>query len=139
MVISSCRASTRLQRVPIRISRAEPEKPFFESMPSNLINLQETLAISVMHPSSPAEANVNAGGQMGADIQNDNLGSSGSAASRAPKNGLSAVPTANGPGSAALVRKAGGPRTPQGKEPSKHNAITHGIFSKAVVLKGESQ
>jgi hypothetical protein len=35
--------------------------------------------------------------------------------------------------------KSTGPRTQQGKERSKHNAITHGIFSKAVVLKSESQ
>jgi len=32
-----------------------------------------------------------------------------------------------------------GPRTPKGKERSKLNAITHGIFSKVVVLKTESQ
>ena len=49
------------------------------------------------------------------------------------------MPAASGPGSTSLVRKATGPRTQQGKERSKHNAITHGIFSKAVVLKGESQ
>lgn len=41
--------------------------------------------------------------------------------------------------STSLVRKATGPRTQQSKERSKHNAITHGIFSEAVVLKGESQ
>ena len=80
-----------------------------------------------------------AGGTMAADIAGDNLSSSESATRRAPKNGLSAVPAASGPGPAALVRKATGPRTPQGKERSKHNAIIHGIFSKAVVLKGESQ
>jgi len=74
-----------------------------------------------------------------AEIAGENLGSSESAASQAPKIGLSSVPTASGPGSTSLVRKATGPRTPQGKERSKHNAITHGTFSKAVVLKGESQ
>ena len=36
------------------------------------------------------------------------------------------------------VRKASGPRTPEGKQRSKHNALKHGIFSKIVLLKGES-
>jgi hypothetical protein len=49
------------------------------------------------------------------------------------------VPTASGPGSTSLVRKGTGPRTQLGKERSKRNAVTHGVFSKAVVLKGESQ
>ncbi len=60
-------------------------------------------------------------------------------ASRTSKNGSNGEPTASGPGSTSLVRKPTGPRTQQGKERSKRNAITHGIFSKAVVLKGESQ
>jgi hypothetical protein len=37
----------------------------------------------------------------------------------------------------ALARTATGPRTPQGKERSKHNALKHGILSKAVLLKDE--
>ncbi|MHB8617596.1 MAG: hypothetical protein ACYC93_16185 [Candidatus Acidiferrales bacterium] len=41
--------------------------------------------------------------------------------------------------SASIDRTATGPRTPQGKERSKHNAITHGIFSKVALLKGESK
>src|SRR5260370_36411454 len=36
-------------------------------------------------------------------------------------------------------RKAGGPRTPDGKQSSKLNALKHGIFSKAILLKNESQ
>ena len=32
-----------------------------------------------------------------------------------------------------------GPRTPQGKQKSKRNAQKHGIFSQAVLLKGESR
>jgi len=75
---------------------------------------------------------------MAPDIQSDNLGSSESAAGRAPRNGSSEERTASGPGSTFLVRKATGPRTRQGKERSKHNAVTHGIFSKVAVLKGES-
>lgn len=39
----------------------------------------------------------------------------------------------------SVTTKATGPRTPQGKERSKHNALKHGIFSSAVVLKGESR
>jgi hypothetical protein len=39
----------------------------------------------------------------------------------------------------SVTRRATGPRTLQGKERSKHNALKHGIFSKVVVLKGESQ
>jgi hypothetical protein len=35
------------------------------------------------------------------------------------------------------TRRSTGPRTPQGKERSKHNALKHGIFSKVAVLKGE--
>jgi hypothetical protein len=38
----------------------------------------------------------------------------------------------------SLARNATGPRTQAGKERSKHNALRHGIFSKVVLLKGES-
>ncbi|MHB8557889.1 MAG: hypothetical protein ACYDCU_07195 [Candidatus Acidiferrales bacterium] len=41
--------------------------------------------------------------------------------------------------SASVERMATGPRTPQGKERSKHNAAKHGIFSKAALLKDESK
>ena len=37
------------------------------------------------------------------------------------------------------VRQATGPRTELGKERSSRNAIKHGIFSKAILLKGESR
>jgi hypothetical protein len=77
---------------------------------------------------------------MAGGTQADNLDGPGSVVShRPPKNILRTVPTASGPGSTTLVRKGTGPRTQQGKERSKRNAVTHGIFSKAVVLKGESQ
>jgi len=77
---------------------------------------------------------------MAADTQADSLDGPGSVVSHhSPKNRLRTVPTASGPGSTTLVRKGTGPRTQQGKERSKHNAVKHRIFSKAVVLKGESQ
>lgn len=40
---------------------------------------------------------------------------------------------------ASTVRdqKSGGPRTQQGKDKSKLNALKHGLFSKAVLLKGD--
>lgn len=41
--------------------------------------------------------------------------------------------------SSSLVRRGTGPRTEQGKEKSKHNALKYGIFSKVVVLENESQ
>jgi hypothetical protein len=37
------------------------------------------------------------------------------------------------------AQKSGGPRTQQGKENSKNNATTHGIFCKVAVTKGESR
>jgi hypothetical protein len=36
------------------------------------------------------------------------------------------------------AHKSGGPRTPEGIEVSKHNALRHGIFSEVTVLRGES-
>jgi hypothetical protein len=41
--------------------------------------------------------------------------------------------------SSLLVRKVTGPRTAAGKERSKRNAIKHGIFAKAALLKTESR
>src|SRR5258708_21694884 len=37
----------------------------------------------------------------------------------------------------SVVHAATGPRTPGGKQNSKHNALKHGIFSKVVLLKEE--
>jgi hypothetical protein len=37
------------------------------------------------------------------------------------------------------VRRASGPRTPEGKQRSRHNALKYGIFAKNVLLKDESQ
>jgi hypothetical protein len=44
-----------------------------------------------------------------------------------------------GLGPSGLTGKGTGPRTKLGKERTKHNALTHGIFSKAVVLGTESR
>ena len=38
----------------------------------------------------------------------------------------------------ASIHKSTGPRTPQGKQRSKYNAVKHGIYSKASLLKDES-
>jgi hypothetical protein len=43
----------------------------------------------------------------------------------------------NNYGSSPLTRSASGPRTRQGKERSKYNALKYGVFSKVVVLKDE--
>jgi hypothetical protein len=51
--------------------------------------------------------------------------------------GLAAVK--DGANSSSLARRATGPRTPRGKDGSKHNALKHGIFAKTVLLKGEPQ
>ena len=74
---------------------------------------------------------------MATEIAGKNFSNSEWTASRAPKNGSSRESTASGPGSTSIVRKATGPRTQQGKDRSKHNAVKHGIFSKVVVLKGD--
>ena len=42
-------------------------------------------------------------------------------------------------GSTSPTHGSTGPRTQQGKDRSKHNALRHGIFSKVTVLSGESQ
>jgi hypothetical protein len=46
-------------------------------------------------------------------------------------------PKPRGPRSHELSLSHGGPRTPQGKQRTKNNAIHHGIFAR-LVLKGES-
>jgi len=56
----------------------------------------------------------------------------------APKDGSSTENVAGGPHSVTLIRKATGPRTRQGKERSKRNALKHGVFAKDVVLPDES-
>jgi len=37
------------------------------------------------------------------------------------------------------IHKSTGPRTPQGKQRSKYNALKHGFYSKAPLLKDESR
>src|SRR5260370_30346838 len=51
----------------------------------------------------------------------------------------SSMPAGNKARPSSLARRATGPRTPTGKERSKHNALRHGIFSKVALLKGESR
>jgi hypothetical protein len=41
------------------------------------------------------------------------------------------------PGITTIAKKSGGPRTKQGKEKSRRNAVKHGIFAKVVLLSGE--
>jgi hypothetical protein len=38
---------------------------------------------------------------------------------------------------APVIRKSTGPRTAEGKNRSKHNAVKHGILSRVTLLKGE--
>jgi len=59
--------------------------------------------------------------------------------SRQPKQRSVAEPIKDKPTGLASVRKGTGPRTTQGKERSKLNALKSGLFSKAVLLKGESR
>jgi hypothetical protein len=64
----------------------------------------------------------------------DSEPTTGGVPSSGPDNGRAA----DGTQSATLIRSATGPRTSQGKERSKRNALKHGVFSKQVVLPGES-
>jgi len=59
--------------------------------------------------------------------------------SEASKEGPSTEKVADGSHSVTLTRRATGPRTRQGKQRSKHNALKHGIFSKIVLLEGDSR
>jgi hypothetical protein len=65
----------------------------------------------------------------------------GSSASRSRNRGRSAAETLTNSkqNSSAIPRRATGPRTPIGKNRSRNNAVTHGIFSSVVLLKGESR
>src|ERR1700693_580859 len=73
------------------------------------------------------------------DGQNEYLENSESAVIHTPTNGSSEATSGNRGSSSSVDRKSTGPRTAQGKERSKHNALRHGIFAKVVVLPGESQ
>jgi hypothetical protein len=59
--------------------------------------------------------------------------------SQAPKNGSTGEPTRDGADAVPPARKGTGPRTQQGKERSKRNAVTHGIFCKIVLSNDESE
>lgn len=71
--------------------------------------------------------------------QSEYLENSESEETHSPTNG-SGEATAEGAARAfPVVRGSTGPRTQHGKERSKNNAIKHGIFCKAALLRGESQ
>lgn len=76
---------------------------------------------------------------MTSDMQSDSLNSPEYTAGQAPKNGPGAVPTANDSSSISFVRAGGGPKTEQGKDRTRLNALRHGLFSKLSLLKSESR
>jgi hypothetical protein len=51
----------------------------------------------------------------------------------------SPAPAENEAKISSLASRTGGPRTPKGKERSKLNALKHGLFSKKVLMKGDSR
>ena len=59
--------------------------------------------------------------------------------SRRANQGSAVEPIKVKPGVQTSIRKGTGPRTAQGKERSKLNAVKHGLLSKVVLLKGESR
>jgi hypothetical protein len=71
--------------------------------------------------------------------QSEDFENSKSEIKRPAGNGSGGPAPQNGASSFSLARRGNGPRTVQGKERSKRNALKHGIFSKVVVLPGESQ
>ena len=91
-----------------------------------------------MDTSKEDEWTVNLGGEAPAEIESPNkrsLASAGEQLSPSKERDFTQGArstnheiTSNGDG------KSGGPRTQQGKERSKHNALKHGIFSKVVLL-----
>jgi hypothetical protein len=56
-----------------------------------------------------------------------------------PTNGSGTAKADKGATSAPLAGRSTGPRTRRGKEISKQNSLKYGLFSKVIVLKGESQ
>jgi hypothetical protein len=71
--------------------------------------------------------------------KSENLVDLESAISQAPGNGMSGEKSPSNAVSSSLSRRATGPRTRQGKEISRRNALKHGIYSGRVLLKGESR
>jgi hypothetical protein len=71
--------------------------------------------------------------------KSENLVDLESAISQAPGNGTRGEKSPSNAGSSSLARGATGPRTKEGKERSKYNALKHGIFSKIILLGSESR
>ncbi len=106
---------------------------------------QPTLAAEAEKPSAQEEANSDchfpdeAGTATGSS--SDNGAEPLSSADKASRNGELLPPAASALRDALphpAVHRSTGPRTPEGKQRSKRNALKHGIFSSVAVLKGES-
>jgi len=99
-------------------------------------NVEESIDRGIARaPASPAKTEEN----MAGGPQSDKIDGSDGTMSGPAGNGSGGAIT-HGANSLSVVRKGStGPRTRQGKEKSKHNALKHGIFANVVVLKGESQ
>ena len=67
------------------------------------------------------------------------LGQADAADSRPIDVSASSTETHKRNGSRSLTRKSTGPRTPAGREKSRHNAVKLGIFANAVLLRDESR
>lgn len=70
--------------------------------------------------------------------QGEDFGSSKAGINNSSGNGSGPATKESIATSSALARRATGPRTKQGKERSKRNALKHGIFSECLLLKDES-
>ena len=101
-----------------------------EGLELNMDNLQK-LEETTAEECSPGKVDLS-------DEGSDALASNGFPPSAKPNTDQSAMSTIHeiSPNSDG---RSGGPKTQQGKERSKHNALKHGIFSKVVLLDGEPQ
>jgi hypothetical protein len=77
-------------------------------------------------------------GQDPAEFPTNNTGNGSKHPSPGEEQVSATGPTTVEPSAQLADRKFTGPRSPEGKERSKHNALRHGIFSEVTVLPGES-